>query len=161
MMLTNVILSLGCRRYYVHKPTIRPNAKKLYRFFLNRANMTWEGFASSVRTYQRGFMGEPKEVRPGRGEFHENPASCICEDTEAKEKMDSGPRKLGKVTGATRKDVGEVVDDENDDDEPEWSDPDDEEDQNALLDKGLFNRTGLDYDIFSSEEPELEELLSD
>ncbi|XP_057503083.1 O-fucosyltransferase 16-like [Actinidia eriantha] len=151
----------GRRRYHGHKPTIRPNAKKLYRFFLNRVNMTWEAFASSVRTYQRGFMGEPKEVRPGRGEFHENPASCICEDTEAKEKTDSGPRKLGKEIGATRKDVGEVVDDENDDDELEWSDPDDEEDQNAPLDKGLFNRTGLDYDTFSSEEPELEELLSD
>ncbi|PSS18010.1 GDP-fucose protein O-fucosyltransferase isoform 1 [Actinidia chinensis var. chinensis] len=151
----------GRRRYYVHKPTIRPNAKKLYRFFLNRANMTWKAFASSVRTYQRGFMGEPKEMRPGRGEFHENPASCICEDTEAKEKTDSGPRKLGKETGATRKDVGEVVDDENDDDEPEWSDPDDEEDQNAPLDEGLFNRTGLDHDTFLSEEPELEELLSD
>ncbi|KAL6982617.1 O-fucosyltransferase 16 [Sarracenia purpurea var. burkii] len=154
----------GRRRYYGHKPTIRPNAKKLYRLFLNRANMTWDVFTSGVRTYQRGFMGDPKEVRPGRGEFHENPSSCICEDAEAKEKMELGPRKLGKTFGATRKDGGEVVDndDQNDDNEPEWSDPDDEEDQNAPLGKSLFNRTGTaDYDSFTSEEPELEELLSD
>lgn len=24
-------------------------------------------------------MGEPDEMRPGRGEFHEYPASCICQ----------------------------------------------------------------------------------
>ncbi|KAF5951764.1 hypothetical protein HYC85_009708 [Camellia sinensis] len=58
--------------------------------------------------------------------------------------MESGPRKLGKVIGATRKDIGEVVDDENDDDEPEWPDPDDEEDQNTPLGNGWFNRTGVD-----------------
>ncbi|CAL2232938.1 unnamed protein product [Prunus armeniaca] len=63
----------GRRRYFGHKPTIRPNAKKLYRLFLSKENMTWGAFASSVRTYQRGFMGEPNEVRPGRGSFHENP----------------------------------------------------------------------------------------
>ncbi|XP_052189196.1 O-fucosyltransferase 16-like [Diospyros lotus] len=152
----------GRRRYFGHKPTIRPNAKKLYRLFLSRANMTWEVFESGVRTFQRGFMGEPKEVRPGRGEFHENPACCICEDPEAKEKIESGPRKLGKNIGATRNDVGEVVDDQNDDDdEPEWVDPDDEGDQDAPLGKGFFNRTGLDYEAFTSEEPELEEFLSD
>jgi hypothetical protein len=27
------------------------------------------------------------QVRPGRGEFHENPAACICEKPEAKEKL--------------------------------------------------------------------------
>lgn len=40
--------------------------------------MAWEEFSSRVRTLQIGFMGEPNEVRPGRGEFHENPSSCIC-----------------------------------------------------------------------------------
>ncbi|KAF7138265.1 hypothetical protein RHSIM_Rhsim07G0254800 [Rhododendron simsii] len=153
----------GRRRYNGHKPTIRPNAKKLYRLFLNRVNMTWEAFASGVRTYQRGFMGEPMELRPGRGAFHENPATCVCEDIEAKEKMELGPRKLGKdAESATRKDVSEVVDDQNDnDDEPEWSDPDDYDDQNAPLGKGLFNGTGSDDDTFLSEEPELEDMLSD
>jgi hypothetical protein len=27
------------------------------------------------------------QLRPGRGEFHENPAACICEKPEAKEKL--------------------------------------------------------------------------
>ncbi|KAA8537424.1 hypothetical protein F0562_026889 [Nyssa sinensis] len=152
----------GRRRYFKHKPTIRPNAKKLYRLFLGRENMTWEAFASRVRSTQRGFMGEPKEVRPGRGEFHENPSSCICEDSEAKAKMDSGPRKLGRGNSVTKKDVGEAIDDQNDDvNEPDWFDPDDEENQSEPLGKGPYNETILDYDAFTSEEPELEELLSD
>lgn len=46
---------------------------------MNRNNMAWEEFSSRVRTLQIGFMGEPNEVKPGRGEFHENPSSCICE----------------------------------------------------------------------------------
>lgn len=67
-----------CRRYMGHKVTIRPNAKKLYKLFTNRHTMTWDDFSSKVRTYQTGFMGEPDEVKPGEGEFHENPSSCIC-----------------------------------------------------------------------------------
>ncbi|KAG6704648.1 hypothetical protein I3842_07G142600 [Carya illinoinensis] len=149
----------GRRRYFGHKPTIRPNAKKLYRLFLSRSNMTWDVFASRVRTFQRGFMGEPNEVRPGRGEFHENPSTCVCEDSDAKAKRDSGPRKYGKGYSPTRKDV--VIDDQNVDDEPEWLDMDDDEDQNDPLERGLFNGTGLDYDGATSDEPELEEILSD
>ncbi|KAG7971512.1 hypothetical protein I3843_07G137700 [Carya illinoinensis] len=149
----------GRRRYFGHKPTIRPNAKKLYRLFLSRSNMTWDVFASRARTFQRGFMGEPNEVRPGRGEFHENPSTCVCEDSDAKAKRDSGPRKYGKGYSPTRKDV--VIDDQNVDDEPEWLDMDDDEDQNDPLERGLFNGTGLDYDGATSDEPELEEILSD
>ncbi|KAJ0077375.1 hypothetical protein Patl1_35666 [Pistacia atlantica] len=74
----------GRRRYFGHKPTIRPNAKKLNRLFMDRNNMRWEEFASRVRTHQIGFMGEPNEGKPDRGEFHENPTSCICEDSEFK-----------------------------------------------------------------------------
>ncbi|GAV85378.1 O-FucT domain-containing protein [Cephalotus follicularis] len=77
----------GRRRYFGHKPTIRPNAKKLYKLFMTRNNMTWEEFASSVRANQVGFMGEPNEMKPGRGEFHENPSSCICGDSDAKGKQ--------------------------------------------------------------------------
>ncbi|KAJ6392398.1 hypothetical protein OIU77_026208 [Salix suchowensis] len=55
----------GRRRYFGHKPTIRPNAKKLYRLFLNQTTMSWEAFASKMRTYQRGFMGEPKGGEAG------------------------------------------------------------------------------------------------
>ncbi|KAI5353593.1 hypothetical protein L3X38_006487 [Prunus dulcis] len=150
----------GRRRYFGHKPTIRPNAKKLYRLFLSKENMTWGAFASSVRTYQRGFMGEPNEVRPGRGSFHENPHTCICEDSQAKVKRDVGPRKYGKGINETRRDEVES-DAQNVEDDPEWPDTDEDEDQSGPLDNDMFNRTGVDYDAVSSEEPELEELLSD
>lgn len=123
--------------------------------------MTWEEFTSGIRKYQRGFMGEPKEVRPGRGEFHENPASCICEDSEAKAKMDSVPKKFGGENVVTNENVDVATDDENLDDEPEISDPEDEEDPNDLHGKILNNGTILDYDGSLSEEPELDELLSD
>ncbi|KAJ9550200.1 hypothetical protein OSB04_014245 [Centaurea solstitialis] len=76
----------GRRRYFGHKPTIRPNAKKLWHLFADRNNMTWEEFATATRDYQVGFMGQPNEVKPGRGEFHENPVACICENSEAKSK---------------------------------------------------------------------------
>ncbi|XP_058104436.1 O-fucosyltransferase 29 [Magnolia sinica] len=68
----------GRRRYMGHKRTIRPNAKKLSSLFQERQEMDWETFAKKVKLAQRGSMGEPEEMRPGRGEFHEFPASCIC-----------------------------------------------------------------------------------
>ncbi|KAI3464706.1 hypothetical protein Pfo_021369 [Paulownia fortunei] len=151
----------GRRRYFGHKPTIRPNAKKLYRLFANRDNMTWEEFASNVRTFQRGFMGEPKEVRPGRGAFHENPASCICENSEAKTKMDSVPKEPGKGSFPIKRDVDVAVQDQNMNDELEWSDPEDEDDLTSQQGNTLYNETSLEYDTLSSEEPELDELLSD
>ncbi|KAM1012212.1 hypothetical protein ACFX13_043098 [Malus domestica] len=150
----------GRRRYFGHKPTIRPNAKKLYRLFLSKENMTWGAFASNVRTYQRGFMGEPNEVRPGRGGFHENPYTCICEDSQAKAKRDVGPRKYGKSNNITRKDEVEFHA-QNMEDDPEWPDTDEDEYESGPLDNDLLNRTGVDYDAFNSEEPELEEMLSD
>ncbi|XP_009627177.1 O-fucosyltransferase 16-like isoform X1 [Nicotiana tomentosiformis] len=72
----------GRRRYFGHKPTIRPNGRKLYRLFLNRNYMTEKEFVYRVCKYQRGFMGEPKEVGPSWGVFHENPSSCICEKVD-------------------------------------------------------------------------------
>ncbi|XP_024986256.1 O-fucosyltransferase 6-like [Cynara cardunculus var. scolymus] len=147
----------GRRRYFGHKPTIRPNAKKLYRLFLNRENMTWEEFSSRVRTHQRGFMGEPKEVRPGRGEFHENPATCICEDTEAKSKLETLPRKFGK----SNLDLDEVVADQDIENEPESSDQDEDDDLIGPQFQHLVNDTSMDDDSLISESPELEELLSD
>ncbi|KAL5701285.1 O-fucosyltransferase 29 [Ranunculus cassubicifolius] len=68
----------GRRRYMGHKRTIRPNAKKLSSLFMARKLMDWETFSEKVKSCQRGFMGEPEEMKPGRGEFHEFPASCIC-----------------------------------------------------------------------------------
>lgn len=105
-------------------------------------------------------MGEPNEVRPGRGEFHENPAACICQDSEAKTERDLVPRKYGKGDNLTKKEVI-ASDDQNDDEDPEWPDFDDDEDQRGFQEKGLYNGTVLDYDAITSEEPELEEILSD
>ncbi|KAK7346731.1 hypothetical protein VNO80_21254 [Phaseolus coccineus] len=69
----------GRRRYMGHKRTIRPNAKKLSALFMSRHEMDWDTFAIKVKACQRGFMGEPDEMRPGRGEFHEYPSTCVCE----------------------------------------------------------------------------------
>lgn len=69
----------GRRRYMGHKRTIRPNAKKLSALFMARHQMHWETFARKVKSCQKGFMGDPDEMRPGRGEFLETPYSCICE----------------------------------------------------------------------------------
>ncbi|WOL05643.1 hypothetical protein Cni_G14372 [Canna indica] len=68
----------GHRRYMAHKRTIRPNAKKLSSLFKARNQMDWKTFSKKVKSVQRGFMGEPDEMRPGRGDFHEFPSSCIC-----------------------------------------------------------------------------------
>ncbi|XP_022719103.1 uncharacterized protein At1g04910-like isoform X1 [Durio zibethinus] len=69
----------GRRRYMGHKRTIRPNAKRLSPLFMERDQMDWDTVSGEVKAVQRGFMGEPDEMRPGRGEFHEYPYSCICE----------------------------------------------------------------------------------
>ncbi|KAF5745804.1 hypothetical protein HS088_TW07G01398 [Tripterygium wilfordii] len=129
----------GRRRYFGHKPTIRPNAKKLYKLFLNQNNMTWGEFASRVRTNQIGFMGEPNEVRPGRGEFHENPAACICEDSEAKSK--------GGPTPQSQPHDEQLAEDDH---EQDWLDMDDSENGSSALGNVLHNGT-----------QELEELFSD
>ncbi|KAM3308666.1 O-fucosyltransferase 29 isoform X1 [Capsicum chacoense] len=68
----------GSRRYMGNKRTIRPNAKRLSALFMARTKMDWDTFSRKVKSCQSGFMGEPEEMRPGRGEFHEFPSSCIC-----------------------------------------------------------------------------------
>ncbi|XP_006365316.1 uncharacterized protein At1g04910-like [Solanum tuberosum] len=123
----------GRRRYFGHKPTIRPNAKKLYKMFTDRNNMTWEEFSSHVQKQQIGFMGDPMEVKPGRGEFHENPSACICEDTNVKAREDvTIPRSPAMIFGegtdsaddGTRKSFGEVTDRRIIEDEQYWFDTD-------------------------------------
>ncbi|KAI3882418.1 hypothetical protein MKX03_001919 [Papaver bracteatum] len=74
----------GRRRYMGHKRTIRPNAKKLSSIFMTRDEKDWDTFARKVRSSQIGFLGEPEEMRPGRGEFHEFPSSCVCEKDKSK-----------------------------------------------------------------------------
>ncbi|CAN1333620.1 O-fucosyltransferase 29, partial [Linum perenne] len=75
----------GRRRYAGHKRTIRPNAKKLSTLFLRQHKMDWNTFSRKVKSCQRGFMGEPDDAKPGRGEFHEQPATCICKKPFAKD----------------------------------------------------------------------------
>ncbi|KAH9618213.1 hypothetical protein KSS87_002637 [Heliosperma pusillum] len=148
----------GRRRYFGHKPTIRPNAKKLSKLFVNRGNMTWEEFASKVRSYQRGFIGLPNEVRPGRGEFHENPSTCICEDTNAKANRDASLRKFGM--GKDSRKGEEPPEDRDIDDDIEVTDPD-FDDEVTPQERRTMNETTLDYDGITSDEPEIEDLLSD
>ncbi|XWS38583.1 hypothetical protein CRYUN_Cryun19dG0143800 [Craigia yunnanensis] len=69
----------GRRRYMEHKRTIRPNAKRLGPLLMERDQMDWDTFSRKVKAIQRGFMGELDEMKPGCGEFHEYPYSCICE----------------------------------------------------------------------------------
>ncbi|XP_042456965.1 O-fucosyltransferase 29-like isoform X1 [Zingiber officinale] len=69
----------GHRRYAGHRRTIRPNARRLSSLFKALHEMEWEIFSRKVRLVQRGFMGEPDEMRPGRGDFHEFPSSCVCQ----------------------------------------------------------------------------------
>nr|XP_019705404.1 LOW QUALITY PROTEIN: O-fucosyltransferase 29 [Elaeis guineensis] len=71
----------GRRRYMGHKRTIRPNARKLSSLFKAQKHMDWETFAKKVKACQRGFLGEPDEMRLGRVEFYEFPSSCICQKT--------------------------------------------------------------------------------
>ncbi|KAL9687063.1 hypothetical protein QQ045_031459 [Rhodiola kirilowii] len=147
----------GRRRYFGHKPTIRPNAKKLYKLFLNRNYMTWEEFASQVRRSQIGFMGEPNEVKPGRGEFHENPAACICEKSEG-QSASSEFRFIHKdQTGNSTFKVDEVFTDD-DQDTVDLDYTGSEYMGNKILSTAIEADLGI---LRKSEEPELEEMLSD
>lgn len=144
----------GRRRYFGHKRTIRPNAKKLYSLFLNRTGMTWETFSSKVHTFQKGFMGEPDELRPGRGEFHEYPSACICERSKRMTYSSSHiQNEAGSHNGkrSVNKSTGEDLD---------WIDFDYGE--SAPL--GRVSPIGIEseYDaMIKQEDPELEEILSD
>ncbi|TVU04590.1 hypothetical protein EJB05_47709, partial [Eragrostis curvula] len=141
----------GRRRYFGHKRTIRPNAKRLYPLFLNRHNMSWEAFSSKVHMFQKGFMGEPKELRPGRVEFHENPSACICERindkivAKLKHHNDQG-KAIGEPAVPKYADVDEDVGES-------------DEDEDAPAEKETVD-TVVDEDVLvRPEDPELEELM--
>lgn len=148
----------GRRRYFGHKPTIRPNAKKLYKLFLDRNNMTWEEFVSRVRTSQIGFMGEPKEVKPGRGEFHENPDSCICQAEGVETETIQNKTPEDHENDNNTKDAVETSDEQQSiEDDPDWNDDD-------YLDSagGLKELPNLDTGVLTKhEQPEVEEFFSD
>jgi len=147
----------GRRRYFGHKRTIRPNAKRLYPLFLSRGNMSWDAFSSKVHMFQKGFMGEPKELRPGRGEFHENPSSCICERTDGKAKSrddqvldSSSDRGKAMDEPAVPNYIGEEV-----------GEFDDDDDEDAPAEKGMVDLEMDDDALVRPEDPELEQILSD
>ncbi|KAI3446332.1 hypothetical protein Pfo_002997 [Paulownia fortunei] len=152
----------GKRRYFGHKPTIRPNAKKLYRLFHHRHNMTWEEFASLVQTFQIGFMGEPNEVKPGRGEFHEHPLSCICENSESRAVGDSTFQSRAKndADKSTEGYNGEANDEGFSEDEQDLSETEYAEYDNGIRERVLPNRKYSGF-LLKSEQPELEEIISD
>lgn len=92
-----------------HKRTIRPNAKRLSALFAARDKMDWNSFSRKVKLCQRGFMGEPEEMRPGRGEFHEFPSTCICQKpSEYLAAMKDGARNFLNVSAdaASDKNIG-------------------------------------------------------
>ncbi|XP_021319906.1 uncharacterized protein At1g04910 isoform X2 [Sorghum bicolor] len=149
----------GRRRYFGHKRTIRPNAKRLYPLFLNRGNMSWDAFSLKVHMVQKGFMGEPKELRPGRGEFHENPSTCICERTDGKavaraKSQDDQVLNSGADQG---KGIGEPVVPNRTDEEV--GEPDDDEDDPA--EREIVDAEMDDDVLVGPEDPELEQILSD
>lgn len=132
--------------------------------------MTWEGFASEVRIHQVGFMGDPNEVKPGRGEFHENPSSCICQSSlpnnQGSDIQDESAVTFqkGKEFSTIGSDTGEINDyDQNFEDEQELADPEDVDTENTTV-PGKELPQGINKDpriILTSDQPELDEFLSD
>ncbi|CAN6225342.1 unnamed protein product [Urochloa humidicola] len=151
----------GRRRYFGHKRTIRPNAKQLYPLFMKRGNMSWEAFSAQVRTIQKGYMGEPMEITPGRGEFHANPAACICEKTGGNTVVKSISRSNQEPVNDTgiNKAVGRPPYPVYTDEESDGSDTEDDQENTA---RGEMIEAEPDDDSgVRQEDPELEEILSD
>ncbi|CAN6167887.1 unnamed protein product [Urochloa humidicola] len=151
----------GRRRYFGHKRTIRPNAKQLYPLFMKRGNMSWEAFSAQVRTIQKGYMGEPMEITPGRGEFHANPAACICEKTGGNTVVKSISRSNQEPVNDTgiNKAVGRPQYPVYTDEESDGSDTEDDQENTArgeMIEAEPDNDSGV-----RQEDPELEEILSD
>uniref|UniRef100_A0A0D3H9P9 O-fucosyltransferase family protein n=1 Tax=Oryza barthii TaxID=65489 RepID=A0A0D3H9P9_9ORYZ len=151
---------VGRRRYFGHKRTIRPSAKQLYPLFMNRSNISWDAFSSQVQTIQKGFIGEPMEITPGRGEFHANPAACICEKTGIKSVVGSDSRSNRETVNSTEisnKPIGgptyPIYTDE------EADRPDTEDDPSG---KGeMIDMEAEDDSLASRVDSVLEEILSD
>ncbi|KAL6656428.1 hypothetical protein ACP70R_007254 [Stipagrostis hirtigluma subsp. patula] len=149
----------GRRRYFGHKRTIRPNAKQLYPLFLKRGNMSWDAFSSQVRIIQKGYMGEPMEINPGRGEFHANPAACICEKTHGNlaVKSSSGSNVEHVNDTGIRKAIGEPPYPVYTDEEADGSDT--EDDPTGRVE--MIDTETDDDTVTRQEDPEPEEILSD
>ncbi|KAL0291463.1 UNVERIFIED_CONTAM: O-fucosyltransferase 16 [Sesamum radiatum] len=155
----------GKRRYFGHKPTIRPNSKSFYRLSLSEI-MTWEAFASQVRTVQIGFMGEPNEVKPGKGGFHEHPLPCICETSESRATRDQTSEEAATIDSKNEPDQGteeysgEGNDDGYSEDELDLSEAEYPEYDNGVPERVSTNRKDLGS-VLKPDQPELEEIVSD
>lgn len=87
-------------------------------------------------------MGEPNEIKPGRGEFHEHPMDCICAKSKGK-------------TGQSRPHQSKVSDGDLD-----WRDLDYVE--HTPLGKDTSNESeSYDIRVGGSDIPELEDMMSD
>ena len=99
-------------------------------------------------------MGEPNEVKLGRGEFHENPSACICESS-LMNNQESDLHSIGF-------DRSETSDYQNFEDEQDMADLEDVDSENTLPERLEIPRD-ISKDpraILTSDQPE-EELLSD
>lgn len=113
--------------------------------------MSWDKFASKVHTFQKGFMGEPNEIKPGRGEFHEHPMDCIC----AKSK-----EKIGQSRSHQIKRAGEAVENHSSGGDLDWRDLDYGE--HTPLGRDSSNEPESDdIRVGGSDIPELEDMMSD
>ncbi|TVU10267.1 hypothetical protein EJB05_43788, partial [Eragrostis curvula] len=149
----------GRRRYFGHKRTIRPNAKQLYPLFMKRGNLSWDEFSSQVRMIQNGYMGDPMEIMPGKGEFHANPAACICGMPQRNSGVIPSSRSNREPVNITeiRKTIIQQPYPVYTDEEADVSDTEDDP-------TGRGDATDAEADddsVVRREDPELEEILSD
>lgn len=110
-------------------------------------------------------MGEPNEVKPGRGEFHENPSACICEDSNSNES--GNPSVVNKIHDNHRDNVKEsnnnlINEQARTEEEQDWTGLEFLEIVGDLGEKRLGSITDSDVGVQAKTEgTELEELFSD
>jgi hypothetical protein len=152
-------ISASCRRYFGNKRTIRPNAKQLYPLFMKRGNLSWDEFSSQVGIIQNGYMGDPMEIMPGRGEFHANPAACICGMTQRNSVVISSSKSNPVPVNDTgvRKTILQPPYPVYTDEEVDVSDTEDDPTGGG---EGIDTKADDDSTV-RREDPELEEILSD
>nr|CAB3454128.1 unnamed protein product [Digitaria exilis] len=113
-----------------------------------------------VQIIQKGYMGEPMEISPGRGEFHANPAACICEKTGknsvAVKSISRSNQELVNDTGI-KKAVGRPPYPVYTDEEADGSDTEDD----TTARGEMIDAEPDDDSVVRQEDPELEEILSD
>lgn len=156
----------GRRRYFGHKRTIRPYSRKLSSLFLNRHDMSWDTFAKKVRACQKGFMGDPDEMRPGRAGFHEYPYACICEKPNAKEKIEAIVKHGSITNNKQHQDNGRLTMEPHSENQSVATMDSDQfmvesDDSTPSQKQGHHDFNSEEIPTFQTDDPELEELLSD